>query len=84
MGSTTRQVDRLIRDCLRWPEGPFELQFGARLTHDNEAEFAEPPRGLVANYHAAATRWAVDRPEASEMAAWLSSLDGRPRQMTSP
>jgi 3-hydroxybutyryl-CoA dehydrogenase len=50
--ASTRQVDQLARDCFRWPEGPFELQFGTRITHENEPQFAKPPQGLVANYHA--------------------------------
>ena len=54
--ASMRQVDQLTRDCFRWPEGPFELQVGVRITHENESRLAKLPQGLVANYHRASRK----------------------------
>lgn len=49
--ATARQVDQLVRDCLRWPEGPFELQQGVHLTRSNEAQYESRQPRLVADWH---------------------------------
>ncbi len=53
--ATAEQVDILVKDCFRWPLGPFEMRSGIEKSHYFAgADPDNPPATLSAAYHDAA------------------------------
>lgn len=49
------QVDRLVKDCFRWPVGPFEMRAGIEQLHYYAgSDPKNPPATMSAAYHVAA------------------------------